>query len=78
LVHYLLHWISGVQVSGLSIRDGQVFSLSVTYLLEVSTSLDIIQTGCRATLEFVFLDCQQNPLQNFVDLKWIGADFKTL
>jgi len=38
LSHYLLYWINRVQIIILSIRDGQVFSLSATCLLEVSTS----------------------------------------
>jgi len=36
--YYLLHWISGVQITVLSIRDGHVFNLSATCFLEVSTS----------------------------------------
>jgi len=38
LAYCLLHWITGVQITDLSIRDGQVFSLSGSCLLEVSTS----------------------------------------
>jgi len=59
LVHCLLHWISGVQVIALSIRDEPIFSQPAICLLKVSTNLDIVWISCRATLEFVFSECQR-------------------
>jgi len=48
--------------------DGHISPPPVTCLLEVSTSLDIVRTGHRAALEFIFLECQQNPFKVFVNL----------
>ena len=67
LVHCLLHWISGVQVTVLSIRDEHVFSLSATCLLEdrqVRHHSDQLQT----CLGVVFLECQQRDAASKPDV----------
>ena len=65
LFHCLLHWISKVQVIDLSIRDEHVFSMSVIYLLEVSTSLTSLKPIAELSLSLSFWSVNKDVDEGF-------------